>query len=523
LESLSPRSLFAASAALVVAAAACGGSNGSTSGADAGGLDATVSSDAAVPQEDASPLDAPLDDATPPPVGDPGPPDGGPVVDASITVDPTKPLGTIGPGFVGLSYEKSHLEDGYFTGTNAPLIALFQLLGPSLLRVGGNSVDESVWQAFDAGPPVGDAAAPSVITSADVDGLAAFAKAAGWKVLYGVNLKTSSAAAAEEEATYAAGALGTSLYGFEIGNEPDLYKAVASSPGTWNLAAFESDWKTFAAAIHAGVPGAPLTGPASAADYTSWTVPFAKDEAADIVLLTQHYYVANGQLATSTMNLLLAPNPGLATELKGLATAATANGIAGGYRLSECNSFYNGGAPGVSDGYGTALWVIDFLFANAQNGSSGINLHGGGNGPGYTPIADSNAAVVGARPEYYGMLLFAKAGQGSVYTTTGSLTTPNFSAYAVGASGATTSVVLSNKDATTTVRATVDVGAALTSAQATRLSGPSLSATSGVTLGGVAIEADGGFTPNAPETLAIAGSTFEVYVPPASAVLVAVH
>jgi hypothetical protein len=69
----------------------------------------------------------------------------------------------------------------------------------------------------------------------------------------------------------------------------------------------------------------------------------------------------------------------------------------------------------------------------------------------------------------------------------------------------------------------VDVGAALTSAQATRLSGPSLSATSGVTLGGVAIEADGGFTPNAPETLAIAGSTFEVYVPPASAVLVAVH
>jgi hypothetical protein len=364
LESLSPRSLFAASAALVVAAAACGGSNGSTSGADAGGLDATVSSDAAVPQEDASPLDAPLDDATPPPVGDPGPPDGGPVVDASITVDPTKPLGTIGPGFVGLSYEKSHLEDGYFTGTNAPLIALFQLLGPSLLRVGGNSVDESVWQAFDAGPPVGDAAAPSVITSADVDGLAAFAKAAGWKVLYGVNLKTSSAAAAEEEATYAAGALGTSLYGFEIGNEPDLYKAVASSPGTWNLAAFESDWKTFAAAIHAGVPGAPLTGPASAADYTSWTVPFAKDEAADIVLLTQHYYVANGQLATSTMNLLLAPNPGLATELKGLATAATANGIAGGYRLSECNSFYNGGAPGVSDGYGTALWVIDFLFAN---------------------------------------------------------------------------------------------------------------------------------------------------------------
>ena len=361
---------------------------------------------------------------------------------------------------------------------------------------------------------------PAVITSADVDGLAAFAKAAHWTVIYGVNLKTSSATAAGEEAAYAAAALDTALYGFEIGNEPDLYTAVASSPGAWTYDAFKADWATFAHAIRTAVPNAPLTGPASAGHATTWTVPFASDEAADIDLLTQHYYVANGQAATSTIDLLLQPNPALVTELGEVSTAATGNHLANRYRLGECNSFYNGGAPGISDAYGTALWAIDFLFANAENGSSGVNFHGGGDGAGYTPIADANGNVVGARPLFYGMLTFAKAGAGTVVKTSGAPTSVNFSAYAVTLANGSTSVVLSNKDATTTVHATVDAGAALTSATALRLEGPSLAATTGVTLGGVAIGADGTFTPNAPEVLATSGTTFTIDVPPASAALV---
>jgi hypothetical protein len=110
-----------------------------------------------------------------------------------------------------------------------------------------------------------------------------------------------------------------------------------------------------------------------------------------------------------------------------------------------------------------------------------------------------------------------------MYTTTGSLTSPNFSAYALGSSGRTTSVVLSNKDTATTVHATVDVGAALTSATATRLTGPSLGATAGVMLGGASIQADGGFAPNAPEPLLTSGSTLTVDLPPASAALISVQ
>ena len=127
--------------AVALLSVACGGSNGASASHDGGAPDATTNVDGAAPAGDA----APIDDAGAPDV------DGGPVVSASVSVDPAKPLGTIGPGFVGLSYEKSHLEDNYFRGDNAALVAMFQLLGPSILRVGGNSVDESVWQAFDAG------------------------------------------------------------------------------------------------------------------------------------------------------------------------------------------------------------------------------------------------------------------------------------------------------------------------------------------------------------------------------------
>ena len=508
----SHRDLFAAAASgSALLANACGGSNADvTPHVDASALDAPGDTDTGRPASEASAPDAGPDAAV----------DAGPVMAATITVDPTATLGAIGPGFVGLSYEKSHLGEGYFRGDNAALIAMVDLLGPSVLRVGGNSVDETVWPTYDAGAPAPDAAAPAVITPAMVDGLAAFAKAADWKVIYGVNLKLSSPAVAEAEARYAAADLGSALYGFEIGNECDLYTQVASSPGTWDYDAFTADWSRFAAAIRAGTPGAPLTGPASAGHYATWTVPFAAAESASILLLTQHYYRANGQLATSTIDFLLTPDTALPTELAALSVAAATNDIADGYRLAECNSFYNGGAPGISDAYGTALWAIDFLFTNAEHGSTGVNFHGGGDAAGYTPIADAQGKVVGARPIFYGMLLFAKAGQGLVLETTGDPTAINFSSYAIGLAGSQKSIVLSNKDRTTTVHATVNVGAALASAEATWLAGPSLDATTGVTLGGAAVGGDGSFAPGAPEALPTSGTTFTVDVPPASAVLV---
>lgn len=506
---------------LVLLAAACGSSDTSPAigpGTGDGGPsadDASVTNDASTsPSDAAGPATDAGNDTSAPGV------DAGPVVSANVTVDRGTTLGTIDPGFVGLSYEKRHLLDGFFRASNAPLVALFQRLGPSVLRVGGNSVDKTEWPTFDAGAPSADAGAAPVIMPADVDGLAAFAKAAGWKVIYGVNMKTSTPTVAADEAAYAATALGPALYGLEIGNEVDLYTSTLQST-TWSYATFTSEWAQFASAIRARAGAtAPLTGPASASKYAAWTLPFAKDEASSIALLTQHYYRANGQLATSTLDLLLAPDPALVTMLDALANASQENAIPKRYRLAECNSFFNGGASGVSDAYGTALWAIDFLFTNAEHGASGVNFHGGGNGPGYTPIADAQGAVVAVRPVFYGMLLFTLAGQGPVYKTTNDVASGSLSAYAILASDGSTSVVLVNKDRTTTVHATIDVGQKVTTARAMPLRGPALEATSGVTLGGASIDATGAFTPSPDVPLPVAGKLVTIDVPPASAALV---
>src|ERR1700733_11011912 len=176
-----------------VCSAGCSGNDVSTSTPDATSPSedaASVSSvipdggsaeDASPPTTDATPSGdaAPGTDAGPPPK--PGIPiDAGPTISGTITVDPTTQVGTIPPAFVGLSYEKAQLTSGLFAGSDAPLIALFKLLGPGLLRIGGNTVDRTEWYSA----PTSDAPAASTITTAEVDALSAFAKGADWKVLY---------------------------------------------------------------------------------------------------------------------------------------------------------------------------------------------------------------------------------------------------------------------------------------------------------------------------------------------------
>jgi hypothetical protein len=465
--------------------------------------------DAASPETGASPESAPTTDAA---TEAESSTDAGPTVTATVTVDPTTITGTVDPGFVGLSYEKAHMTDGFLTGTNAPLVALLTLLGPSVLRIGANTVDETTWTPAGPGSTAGEIAKP------DVDAFASLVKTAGWTSIYAVNLKTSTASVAADEATYAAGALGASLSGLEIGNEPDLYMSTALEPN-WDYDAFKTEWESFATAIRTAVPGAPLTGPATAFDTAGFTVPFAADEAANIVLLTQHYYRDNAASPTASIGELLSTDNALGDMLTTVTAAAKKNATAGGCRLAETNSLYNSGKQGVSNSYASALWAIEFMFTAAHYGAAGVNFHGG-NTPGwYTPIADANGAVVEARPIFYGMLLFSQAGAGNLDATSVAGGSPLL-AHAVAASDGSTRVVLVNESATTDVDATVDLGKAATSATLTRLAGPSLEATSGVTLAGNPISPSGAWNPGPLPSVPVTGSTLEVDVPAASAVLV---
>jgi hypothetical protein len=470
----------------------------------------------------------------------PQPTPSGPITSASLSITASS-AGSIGSAFAGLSYEKSTLyENPYlFAATNANLIALFKLIRPSILRIGGNSVDRNVWTPSGAGQTAGQ------IAPSDVNALAAFVKATGWQCLYGINLGGAGPAPytsgsivaattptlAAEEIAFVYQAFGSSLFGFEIGNECDLYGSSYFTGATWNLSTFESLWTQFRSAIVLQAPAVAslCTGPADAGSESSWTVPFGQYATkSDISLLTQHYYRGNGQSPSSTAANLVTPDTSLVSDLQTLNTGAKGIGIP--YRVSECNSYYNGGADGVSDAYCSSLWIIDFLFDCALNGSVGTNFHGGGNSDGYTPIADSGGAVVEARPEYYGILLFTLAGQGTLYTTSlsgiGSL---NITAYAVKTASGALNIIVVNKDSAQNLLLSVQLPQSASSATLLEMtqftsgaSGPSLSATSGVTIQGATVGANGSFSPGTAYTLSASGTELTCYVPYLSAVLIQV-
>jgi hypothetical protein len=460
------------------------------------------------------------------PVGG-GPTATGTMVTGTVTVNRGTTTGTVGKEFLGFSFEKTHLTNSTFIGSNAPLIALFKLIGPPVIRIGANDVELCSWFPGQApaggGPPYG-----KQIGTGMVDGLNEFLSATGARVIYGLNFSLNNVANDVAEATYAQTKLGSNLYGFEIGNELNKY-------GTW--VSQRQQYEALATGVVNALPQARLIGPAATekgADVLS--VPYAKDESAKfpnkIVLLTQHYYLGGAGSTTATvagLQTVKADIPSVSATMK---TAASDNHIPDGYRFGEANSFYGHGQMGVSDTLVAGLWSIDLMFVIAGHGASGINFHGGETGMDgtlpfyYQPIVESSGVVQAVQPVFHGMLFFYLAGQGHVLDTAVSTTNPNFTAYALDyAADGSTSVVLNNKNATIGVQVTVNVGTAVTSASAIYLQGAPGSVTApaaSVTLAGAHVSPKGTWARNAPFTQTTAGNTVSVFVPPASAALVRV-
>ena len=253
-----------------------------------------------------------------------------------------------------------------------------------------------------------------------------------------------------------------------------------------------------------------------------WTVPFGECATRhQISLLTQHYYRADGQDPSSTAAELVSVDTVLPGECQQLQAAALEIGIP--WRMSETNSFYNGGVSGVSDSYASALWVTDHLATIAWNGGSGVNLHGGGNSTGYTPIADNAGVVVGARPEFYGALLFTLFGQGEMLTTSVSAGGLNVTAYSVQPGSGGVNMLLVNKGSTQKLQASVSFGQSVQQATLLQMTAPGLTSTSGVTIQGASVNVDGSFAPGTPYAAPqVTGNVVNCYVPSLSAVLLQV-
>src|ERR1700733_15316546 len=355
-----------------------------------------------------------------------------------LTLRPDRLGNKIGSDFSGLSYESAQLGNpNFFSGENAGLIGLVKRLGPSgVMRIGGNTSEYCYWTpdpnsqtklpndesmrtgdkanplAFGlaVGPDTGHRApAPVKITPAAVRNLRDFLDAAGWNLIYGLNMGTGTAEDAAAEAAYTTDVVGSKLIAFQLCNEPDLFFRNGIRKKDYDAAQFGDEWKHFYDVIRARNPDAPFAGPDTAYN-NSWLVPFAQRFKHEAKFLSQHYYAEGPPTDPSmTIDRLLKPNPRLQAEFEGMQETRKESGLP--FRLAGTNSCYSGGKQGVSDTFASALWSSELMYQLAQAGGEGINFHGGGYGW-YTPIAGTREKGFTARPIYYGMLLFEQAGPG---------------------------------------------------------------------------------------------------------------
>jgi hypothetical protein len=433
-----------------------------------------------------------------------------------IQVDPKTTLSRISADFMGFGYETSAVaQSNFFGAKNVTLVQLYRNLSPhGLIRLGGNVSDHTKYVP-EGEPAVRTDKEVTIINRANLADLGDFARATGWKVMWGLNLGSGSREEAVQEAVAVAAALGANLQSFQVGNEVDTLRRFAK-----NYAAYHAAYLDYKAGIRAALPQAPFSGPDSFGNW-DWITNFVATEAGDMKLLTEHYYRGGAPFPTSTVEKLLLRDDRWEIRLKQLRQLCRDHGLA--FRINEVNSFSGGGKPGVSDTFASALWCLDYMFLVASYGCDGVNMETDINPwleiSHYSPIVHDAAGHCSARPEYYGMLAFAMAGKGELVNLTLAKTDMNLSAYATRANEGSLWITVVNKDFGRDAMVEAMLPRGYSSAAAFWLTAPSMGSKDHVTLAGAEVPLNGQWTPGPPEKVVVKDDTARLLVPHASALL----
>jgi hypothetical protein len=435
-----------------------------------------------------------------------------------ITLDPDSVQSRIADDFIGFGYETSAVaREGYFRPGNTRLVQLYRTLGPhGLVRIGGNVSDHTRFIP-DGAPQVQSEKGTTVINQKVLQEFGDFLRATGWKAMWGLNLGSASEEEAVQEALAVHRALGDRLQSLEIGNEVDLL------PRFEGFESYYEAYKEYKGAIRGAYPEAAFSGP-DVAGKTQWAVDFAAGEAKDLRLLTHHYYRTGARRPEATIETLLRPDPAFRVKLEKLQQTCLQRGIC--FRINEVNSFYGGGKPWVSDTFASALWCLGFMFEVASYGGAGVNLETDINQMAwvshYSPIFRDSAGQLMARPEYYGMLAFAMAGQGDLVGLAASPTDASLTAYATRSAAGSLWITTLNKDLSRQVTLELVLPRGHSRAEAYRLTAPSIESRDQVTLAGTRVSAQGTWSPGPAERIDVMEGIASLPVPAASAVLVRV-
>ncbi len=326
---------------------------------------------------------------------------------ATASVDPSKPGFQIPGSFMGYSHEWNSQDRllGQPTQPNPYYRQLIKNLlaygaGPLIIRFGGNTTDKS-------GEPTSTTVAP----------MSQLAKDLNVKFTLGVNLASNNLQLAADQAqNYVANMPAGSLEAIEVGNEPDEYVKNGFRPSSYTFASYLSDFAKWRTRLLPLLPsGTKLMGPSWAFSETLVNLPgFLAQEKNNLWLVSQHNYAGSETNGPNPPDYLLQDLVVTRTAKSLLPGIAAAKQAGMSIRMAEMNSISTGGGEvGVSDTFASALWVTDVMFALANEGVVGVNLHGD-NSPyslftfkGYTdPHGVKTYTLLSVRPEYARLAVF---------------------------------------------------------------------------------------------------------------------
>ena len=450
---------------------------------------------------------------------------------ATVEVQSEKPGRRIPRDFVGISLEVSTAGQGigafapggkgparvaeYALGTpDAPNQVFFRFLrnlGPGILRLGGNSQDNTCWNAAAA---LHRDWCKGELTSGDLRLFSKAAAASGWRLIVGLNLKQNSPewALSEVKQGIAKQIKPGEIIGLEIGNEPDLFSRDGSRPAAYSAADQVKEFAAYRDAFQKD-PAArqyAVIGPATCCKWHN-----ARDlgtfidgvGASSLKLATVHSYLLTtcGGKKVS-IEELLAPElmKRLDEQAKELVDAASERQVP--LALAETNSASCGGMPGVSNAFAAALWGLDSLFSGAEDGYSGVDFHISyrSDGSSYNAV-DTYKTANGkagsyenvAEPLYYAMYFFARSASGRSLLPVEIKTAANVRAYATSECGTcAVNVTVLNKDAKASGRVRIHVSGKRGAASLLLMKAPKLeSMASEVSYGGERFDGAGDIRP----------------------------
>ncbi len=436
-------------------------------------------------------------------------------------------------GFLGIATSFSTIPalSGPAADPDTPFVNLIRNLSPGappLLRLGGNTADDSWW------PIPGMKTPPNLYSLTPRWGanVQALLTALGGKAILGVNLeegpKLDARIAPAEVADFNRYVGGSLIDSFELGNEPEFFplsvvNGVRGQRGPDTFAAYGKKFSRIAAELG----GAPLAGPGSVGpEWLNKLGTVLSVVPSRLKLVTVHAYAMKNcsRLAHLSMSdfFTSASIEGLADEIHGEVEAAAAHGKP--LRVDEINGITCGGKAGLSNSFGEALWALNVLPALWQAGVQGVNFQSIYGDLNQMIHANHSASgwSVSVEPEYYGLLTFAGAAPaGSRLLRISDPDLADFYQFAVRAPDGSERVVLTNvgSDARTigvTASGTRGIGSL------SLLSAKSLNATGGTTLAGQSLSPSTGqltgtrrLTPVRPN----ASGVYKVRVPPHAAAI----